>query len=413
MNTERPYPTADGKPYVVELAAGASREAKEPAYRDFAHTDRLDNFTVMEVTVKSRCHGLHLEGLTYPITPIGMHYLLIHYDIPEIDEATYRVRVEGLVKNKLSLDMTNIRKRPKVTIPATMECAGSGRIHQRFRLWPHVPWNYDAIGTAEWTGTPLRAVLQEAGLQDDAVEILFTGRDKGIQGQQVQYFQRSLSIEQAMNEDVILAYEINGLPLPPQHGFPLRLIVPGWLGMTNVKWLDSIEATSTKLTDRQMKWYSYATSDDDPNRIPCTLQQVRALMIPPGVPDFFTRIHYLEETSAVELRGRAWAGGIPIESVEVSTDGGSTWAAAELDAPIGKYAWVGWSLSWENVTPGKYTLRVRATDAEGNVQKNDDSAHDYYAMDVTKPQYVDVVVVPRGALESLAHVDVPIRYPTC
>src|SRR5262249_15021678 len=251
--------------------------------------------------VKSRCHGHHLEGLTYPITPIGMHYLLIHYDIPEIDEATYRVRVEGLVKNKLSLDMMNIRKRPKVTMPVTMECAGSGRIHQRFRLWPHVPWNYDAIGTAEWTGTPLRAVLQEAGLQDDAIEILFTGRDKGIQGQQVQYFQRSLSIEQAMNEDVLLAYEINGLPLPPQHGFPLRLIVPGWLGMTNVKWLDSIEATSTRLTDRQMKWYSYATDDNDPNRIPCTLQQVRALMIPPRRP----RLLHPDPLPGGDIRRRA------------------------------------------------------------------------------------------------------------
>src|SRR5262245_36789948 len=136
MNREERYPSADGKPYVVELPA-ASRKDNGPAYRDFPHTDRLDNFTVMEVTVKSRCHGHHLEGLTYPITPLGMHYLLIHYDIPVIDEATYRVRVEGLVKNKLSLDMKNIRERPKVTMPATMECAGSGRLHQRFRLRPH------------------------------------------------------------------------------------------------------------------------------------------------------------------------------------------------------------------------------------------------------------------------------------
>jgi DMSO/TMAO reductase YedYZ molybdopterin-dependent catalytic subunit len=128
MNPEQRYPRADGKPSVVDLAA-ACGEANEPAYRDFAHIDRLDNFTVMEVTVKSRCHGHHLEGLTYPITPIGMNYLLIHYNIPEINEATYRVRIEGLVKSSLSLDMTNIRKRPKVTIPATMECAGNGRIH--------------------------------------------------------------------------------------------------------------------------------------------------------------------------------------------------------------------------------------------------------------------------------------------
>src|SRR5262249_62094273 len=103
---------------------------------------------------------------------------------------------------------------------------------------------------------------------------------------------------------------------------------------------------------------------------------------------------------------------IPVRSVEVSADGGSTWAGAKHDAPIGKYACVGWSFAWENITPGNYTLRVRATDAEGNVQKNDDSAHDYYAMDVTKPQYVDVVVVARAALEPLAHLDVQLRYPT-
>ena len=131
-------------------------------------------------------------------------------------------------------------------------------------------------------------MLEEAGLEDDAVEILFTGQDKGIQGEQVQYFQRSLTVDYVMNpdNDVLLCYEINGQPLPPQHGFPLRLLVPGWLGMTNVKWIDSIEATSTRLTERQMKWYSYAQNDNDPNRHPATFQQVRAMMIPPGIPDF-------------------------------------------------------------------------------------------------------------------------------
>ncbi|CAF1670247.1 unnamed protein product, partial [Didymodactylos carnosus] len=112
-----------------------------------------------------------------------------------------------------------------------------------------------------------------------------------------------------MAPEVLLAYEINGQTLPPQHGFPLRLIVPGWLGMTNVKWLSSIEVIPTKFTGLQMKWYSLAANDDDPNRIPLTHMKVRSLMIPPGVPDFFTRYRWLEETSTVELRGRAWAGG--------------------------------------------------------------------------------------------------------
>src|SRR5271168_2671345 len=175
--------------------------------------------------------------------------------------------------------------------------------------------------------------------------------------------------------DVLLCYEINGLPLPPQHGFPLRLLVPGWLGMANVKWIDSIQAIDWRLTKNQMKWYSYASSDNDPHRIPATFQQVRALMIPPGIPDFLCRIRHLEETDAVELRGRAWSGGLRIDSVEVSLDGGQTWSYAKLDKPFGKWAWVGWSFTWENVTPGQYTLRCRAKDERGNMSKPDDFAH--------------------------------------
>ena len=154
MSNETSYPTANAKRFTLDV----DLDADVPPYRDFQHTDRLDNFTVMEVAGKSRCHGMQLEGMAYPITPIGMHYLLIHYDVPQIDDSAYHVKVDGLVKNKLSLDMDNIRSRPKVTIPATMECCGNGRASQQWRLWAHVPWNHDAIGTAEWTGTPLSGV---------------------------------------------------------------------------------------------------------------------------------------------------------------------------------------------------------------------------------------------------------------
>jgi len=371
----------------------------------------LDNFTAMEITLKSRCHGQQLEGLQYPITPAGMHYLLIHYDIPKIDEDTYEVRIEGMVKNKLKLNMKNIRARPKVKMPVTMECAGNGRMSQLHRLWVHVPWNHEAFGTAEWGGTPLKGVLEEAGILDGAYDVVFTGRDKGIQGDEVQYFQRAITVNHAMMEEVILAYEMNGSPLLPQHGFPLRVIVPGWLGMTNVKWLDSIEVIPTKFMGKQMKWYSYAVNDDDENRIPCTNMRIRSLMVPPGIPDFFTRARYLEETDCVKLCGRAWAGHKQIKTVQVSTDGGATWALATLDASIGKFAWIGWSFNWTNVKVGKYLLSCRAVDSEDNVQTKDDSAHDYYAMDITKPQLVDVVVVPVGKLKPGATINVPIQFP--
>lgn len=121
-----------------------------------------------------------------------------------------------------------------------------------------------------------------------------------------------------------------------------------------------------RLTKNQMKWYSYAEDDNYHNLVPATFQQVRAMMIPPGIPDFVCRIRHLEETDAVELRGRAWSGGRSIESAEVSTDGGNTYSPAKLDAPFGKWAWVGWSFTWKNVTPGQYLLRCRATDSDGN-----------------------------------------------
>jgi DMSO/TMAO reductase YedYZ molybdopterin-dependent catalytic subunit len=193
----------------------------------------------------------------------------------------------------------------------------------------------------------------------------------------------AVAVDYVMNpdNDVLLCCEINGIPLPPQHGYPLRLLVPGWLGMTNVKWIDSIQATSTRLTERQMKWYSYAKNDDDPNRIPATFQRTRAMMIPPGIPDFVCQRRHLEETDAVELRGRAWSGGLRITQVDVSLDGGNTWLPAKLDKPFGKWAWVGWSFTWENVTPGEYTLRCRAQDERGNMSMDDDSVHDYYAME--------------------------------
>ena len=232
MSEQASYPTANGKRFTLEV----DLHADVPPYMDYAHTDRLDNFTVMEVAGKSRCHGMHLEGTTYPITPIGMHYLLIHHDIPEIDESTYQVTVAGLVKNKLTLDMNYFRGRPKVTIPATMECCGNGRASQKWRLWAHVPWNHDAIGTAEWTGTPLRGVLEDAGVLDDAVEILFTGLDKGIQGApdgaEVQYFQRSLTVDYVMNpeNDVLLCYEINGIPVTPAARLPAAATGPRLAG---------------------------------------------------------------------------------------------------------------------------------------------------------------------------------------
>ena len=175
-----------------------------------------------------------LEALRYPLTPTGMHYLLTHFDVPEVREEEWKLHVGGVAANPMTLTLAEIKSRPARTVAVTMECAGNGRALLRPRSVSQ-PWLVEAVGTSEWTGTPLKGILNEAGLGYNAVEILFTALDQGVQSDIVHYYQRSLSVEEATRDEVLLAYAMNGGELQPQHGYPLRLIVPGWYGMTSVK----------------------------------------------------------------------------------------------------------------------------------------------------------------------------------
>ncbi len=184
------------------------------------------NFRPHEVVLAFRNRGMPLEGLRYSITPTGMHYLLIHFDIPYVDARSWQLQINGRVSKPMMLTLEDIKRRPAVTLPVTMECAGNGRALLNPRPISQ-PWMLEAISTAEWTGTPLRGLLEESGLLDDTVELLFTGLDRGIQADEDQFYQRSLTVDEVLREEVLLAYEMNGAPLEPQHGFPLRLVVPG------------------------------------------------------------------------------------------------------------------------------------------------------------------------------------------
>lgn len=328
----------------------------------FADTERV---FAEELQLALRNKGMPLEGLRYPVTPTGMHYLLVHYDIPEVDAGEWRLQIGGLVARPMSLGLEEIRKRPARTLAVTMECAGNGRALFAPRRISQ-PWLYEAIGTAEWTGTPLRRILEEAGVRPNAAELVFTGLDRGAEGGEVQDYQRSLTVSEAARDEVLLAYEMNGEPLQPQHGFPLRLLVPGWYGMTSVKWLTRIEAVAEPFQGYQMaRVYRYSRTADEPGEA-VTLIRVRALMIPPGFPDFLTRTRVVE-AGAVTLAGKAWAGRLSVSRVEVSADGGSTWSDAQLGQPVSPYAWRAWTFPW-NARRGTHTLCVRATDSEGNVQ---------------------------------------------
>ncbi|MGH2348259.1 MAG: sulfite oxidase [bacterium] len=317
----------------------------------------------------TRNHGMPLEALRYDITPVGLHYLLIHYDIPAVDPAAWRLRIGGWVGRPLTLSLDDIRSRPRLTLPVTMECAGNGRAGM-FPIPASQPWLVEAVGTAEWTGTPLRPLLEAAAVADGAVDVVFTGADRGIEGGIEQNYERALPLAEAMREEVLLAYEISGSPLSPQHGFPLRLVVPGWYGMTSVKWLTHITVTGAPFNGYQMaNAYRWKVSEDDPGT-PVTRMMPRALMVPPGIPSFFERDRFVP-LGEVSLSGRAWSGWAPIQLVEVSADGARTWERVELGEPVGPYAWCSWRSTWRPRRPGTYELCCRAADAAGHVQPAD------------------------------------------
>jgi len=307
-----------------------------------------------------------LEALSHDVTPVGLHYLLVHYDIPLIDEKEWRLSVGGLVDREVSLKLAELRDRPAVTLTVTMECAGNGRAALSPRPISQ-PWLLEAVGTAEWTGTPLRGLLEEAGLKPEAVEILFSGRDRGVEGGEAQQFERSLPPEEALGDEVLLAYEMNGSPLPPQHGFPLRLVVPGWYGMTNVKWLERITALERPFSGYQQAQGYRLRQDPGEEGEPLTRMLPRSLMVPPGIPDFGTRERTVR-AGPCTVRGRAWSGLGAIEQVEFSADGGAAWADARLGPPSDGWAWRSWECEWEPHEPGPVELCCRATDAAGNTQ---------------------------------------------
>ena len=319
--------------------------------------------TAEELQLAARNHSMPLEALRHDTTPPGLHYLLNHFDIPFIDAEQWHLRINGAVQRSLELNLKALRRSPRISMPVTLECAGNGRSLLRPRPLSQ-PWRLEAVGTAVWTGVPLAYLLAQAGVEDDALEVVFTGSDSGIQGGVRQQYARSLPIAEALRPDIVLAYRMNGSDLPPQHGYPLRLVVPGWYGMASVKWLSSIKVLTRPFDGfQQAVAYRYQQDADDTG-IPVTWIRVRSLMVPPGIPDFFTRSRTVP-AGPVLLTGRAWSGEGAVQRVEVGIDG--KWATAHLEHPAAPFAWCAWSLPWV-ADPGEHELACRATDTTGATQ---------------------------------------------
>ncbi len=323
----------------------------------------VGRYTAEEVALVARNSGMPLEALRYDVTPAGLHYLLIHFDIPDLDAAAWRLRVDGLVGRPLSLSLEDLRRLPARTVRATMECAGNGRGHTSPR-YPSMPWLEEGVSTAEWTGVPLREVLREAGLKDGTRELVFHGADRGFDRGIEHDYARSLAPQEAMREEVLLAYAMNGAPLLPQHGAPLRVVVPRWYGMASVKWLMRIEAIDRAFDGVQQALSYHFRAVAGEKGVPCTRMRVNSLMVPPGIPDFFGRRRTVD-AGELEITGRAWSGDGDIARVEFGVDG--AWTEAALDAPAGPYAWRRWRARWRAST-GAHVLSCRATDATGAVQ---------------------------------------------
>jgi DMSO/TMAO reductase YedYZ molybdopterin-dependent catalytic subunit len=228
------------------------------------------------------------------------------------------------------------------------------------------PFGYGVASTAEWTGVPLHTVLEAAGLRPSAREVLFVGADGGPNpeaGGVPMIFERSLPVDRALHPDTLLAYAMNGEELPTAHGFPLRLVVPGWYGVASVKWLERISALASPFEGFYQRDRYIMTHPErgETTATPLTTIPPRSLLVAPTEGASLPR-------GTLWLRGLAWSGQAPVERVEVSVDDGQTWQAADWTSEPARYAWRTWAYRWEATSPGHATIRSRTIDAAGHTQ---------------------------------------------
>jgi DMSO/TMAO reductase YedYZ molybdopterin-dependent catalytic subunit len=297
------------------------------------------------------------EALRGLVTPVGGHFVRAHFALPALDRATHRVHVEGGVW-PLVLRLADLMRRARRSLLVTLECAGNGRLGIA-PLPQGEPWSRGAVATALWTGVPLGAVLREAGVPDHATAVLARGADEGTVAGRLQPFQRALPIEKALDGDTLLAFEMNGRPLAPEHGAPVRLIVPGWYGMASVKWLSELRFVSAPF-DGYFQRDRYVLDDGEGELMPVAEMPVSSFIVAP-------REHERVPLGRLRAWGWAWSGRGAIAQVAVSLDAGP-WINAQLEPPAAPYAWVRWTAELSASRRGRCTLRSRARDATGTEQ---------------------------------------------
>lgn len=295
------------------------------------------------------------------ITPNHLFFLRNRFSWPEVEPATWTLTISGAVERPTSLTYDDLLSMSSRSLPVTLECAGNGRS----AMSPPAegePWQFGAVSTAEWTGVPLHLVLEQAGVRDTVTELVFEGLDRGAVDSERDDvpFARSLPLQTALHPDTLLAYAMNGDVLPTAHGFPVRLLVPGWYGMASVKWLHRIHAVSEPFSGFFQSERYIMRDAPVPDGTPLRRAGVRSVITTPHEGMSLAPGRHI-------VRGYAWSGTAPVTEIEVSLDG-SAWLPATWTSPSHRYAWRSWELAWDATNAGEHTLRSRTRDEAGNVQ---------------------------------------------
>jgi len=346
-------------------AAGLSRLFPTVAPRAFAQG----------VTGKERLivRSVRPEDLETPvallnswITPNELFYVRHHLYKPQVDLKDWTLKIDGEVERPLTLTLDELKRMPKATVTVTLECAGNGRAFFDPPV-AGIQWEKGAVGTARWTGVRLAEVLKKAGVKSTGRYVALDGADRPIS--KMPDFIRNVPVEKAMHADTVLAYEMNGEPLPALHGFPLRAVIPGWEGAYSVKWLAHIQVIDREHEGFFVKTaYRYPTKRvapgaavDPKDMAPLTGLVVKSFINSP-LDGASTR------AGSVRVTGFAWAGEADIAKVDISTDNGSTWRPAQFGKDHERYAWRRFEYEWRVTEPGSYLIMSRATDDRGRVQ---------------------------------------------
>ncbi|WP_345044927.1 sulfite oxidase [Streptomyces sannanensis] len=323
-------------------------------------------FTVRGTNAETNFHALRGTG---PITPVDRFFVRNHTSTPRIDERTWKLTIwgDGLSGGPVDFGYDELRALPSTTRTVVLECAGNGRSHYTSQQGDRVtgtPWTLGAIGAAAWRGVPLAEVLRRAGITRDAVDVMPRGLDDEWMCGGVNFgrVRRPMPVAKAL-DDVLLAYEMNGEPLPYDHGFPVRVIVPSWAGIASVKWVGDIQVGVEPLhSPWNTEYYRLFGPAYPPEGGPVVNRQTikSAFELPFGATLGADRSH--------RLTGRAWSAAAPVRGVDISTDGGTHWRPAQLHDTPRRDGWVRWSADWRPPRPGPAVLMARATDEAGNTQ---------------------------------------------